>query len=798
MTDSVQSADLADSLYEELIQSIRGPLYRRDDPSYGIRSKLFNGNVKTSAKAVVCPFDAQDVSKIVLFCSKYDITLSVKAGGYGTAGWAVNGELIVDLSKLVDMDIEAPLDEDGGFTSLRDVASTVGKGKGKVGSSAPIRPPAIKADSSKRKRQEVDDETEALNARRIELRSYDNASLAVASFFKGPPLPEDPTGELPRQPPGIRRRLDIFRDGDALMGFVSPVMEARQTSSESNNSTSANSGSSEAGGQSSTDATSPATSTGDSSEEKEKPFGPAGGSDPFGYMSMNPGPSAVHQTPRALVTIGRPNAPAERAPQNVAADPFGYMTAGSGGPSSVQAPFSSRPQNSAARSSAGSSMFSSGSDPFSYLSSNQPAPPIPTLPPTFSAIRSGPILPTWLSHSHHSLPNPVSQAEPIHKFAYVTVGAGKLQKEMDMYTAEHPLEARGLTGTLTHVPYHVPSAAHPVGSSNLILGGFGFLSRLHGLSIDNLVEVEMVIPDGRIVYVSEKENSDLWWGMRGAGPAFGIVTRYKAKAYPVPVVFAGNLIYRFHRATAPSLIKHFRDCVKGAPRELYANVLLTAGPADQDSLVVIQICYVGPKEQGQVFLEAISSWDGERCLLNEVNEKAFLDQQDSVAQVLRAKAGRNWFIRSQLITSLPDEVINQTVMQFADTPIGCTWLFELAGGAITDFEDTCVPKSQREATFTVATLHQWDMDVDDPRCRTSAEIWINETLSPVSTGAPYPSFLGRHEPPSRTMACYGENWGRLCDLKRKYDPTNMFKNTFWPVDTAFEAVESSLHEPPSP
>ena len=94
---------------------------------------------------------------------------------------------------------------------------------------------------------------------------------------------------------------------------------------------------------------------------------------------------------------------------------------------------------------------------------------------------------------------------------------------------------------------------------------------------------------------------------------------------------------RFHRATAPSLIKHFRDCIKGAPRELYANVLLTAGPAGQDSVVVIQMCYVGPKAKGMEYLQAISSWDGERCLLNEVNEKSFLNQQDSVAQVLRGK-----------------------------------------------------------------------------------------------------------------------------------------------------------------
>jgi hypothetical protein len=88
--------------------------------------------------------------------------------------------------------------------------------------------------------------------------------------------------------------------------------------------------------------------------------------------------------------------------------------------------------------------------------------------------------------------------------------------------------------------------------------------------------------------------------------------------------------------------------------------------------MVVQMCYIGPREKGQEYLAAISSWDGERCLLNEVDEKSFLHQQDSVAQVLRGKAGRQWFIRSALISSLPDDIINETVMQFADTPIGCS------------------------------------------------------------------------------------------------------------------------------
>jgi len=283
--------------------------------------------------------------------------------------------------------------------------------------------------------------------------------------------------------------------------------------------------------------------------------------------------------------------------------------------------------------------------------------------------------------------------------------------------------------------------------------------------------------------------------LRGAGPAFGVVTRYKARAFPVPVVFAGSLIYRFHRATAPSLIKHFRDCVKGAPRELYANVLLTAGPAGQDSLVVIQMCYVGPKIKGQEFLQAISSWDGERCLLNEVDEKSFLHQQDSVAQVLRGNAGNKWFIRSALISSLPDDIVNKTVLQFAQTPVGCTWLFELAGGALVDFENSCLPKSQRQAAFTVTALHQWDIDFEDPRCVESAEEWIAETLAPVTIGGPLPSFLGRRELPSRVMACFGDNWDRLCEVKRVYDPSNFFKNSLWPLDAKGDVVAPEEHEP---
>ncbi|KAA1476957.1 hypothetical protein DENSPDRAFT_563398 [Dentipellis sp. KUC8613] len=719
------TSHLPQALLDELAFSIRGKLYPRDDPHFMERSRMFNGNIVNASKAVACPLDAYDVSRIIQFCTKHSLSPSIKAGGYGTAGWAINGDITVDLSLLHDVDIEAP-QPGGSYVSLRDMVAAGGKGKSRAG--APVQDASGGTVGAKRRREaESDPATSPPVGMGIptSVRVYDGASAAVAGFLHGEPLPSDPSGEAARQPPINRRRLDGLPDGHpGPAASPRPLADGeRQISTDS---------------------------------QSSKQSSNSSGSDSVQRSTSTSGSlSTAGTTPPPLLPAAEPKTPAPARPS----DPFGYM----GGPGGMGGP-------------------GMGMPPFGNLGGLTGSlwGPVPNHP----AVSASPV--------------GAGRLEPVHAHAYVTFGAGVKQKEVDLYTAGHPLPAVAVDGTQGRVPYHVPFSAHPVGSSVMLLGGFGFLSRLYGLSIDNLVEVEMVLADGSIVIANEKEHPELWWGLRGAGPSLGVATRYKARAYPVPVVFAGNLIYRFHRATAPSLIKHFRDCVKGAPRELYANVLLTAGPADKDSLVVIQICYVGPKEKGEEYLHAISSWTGERCLLNEVHEKSMLNQQDSVAQVLRGKAGRQWFIRSALITSLPDDVIHKTVMEFADTPIGCTWLFELAGGAIADFEDTCVPKSQREATFTIAALHQWDMGVDDPACVETAEAWLQDTIRPVATGGPFPSFLGRHEIPARAMASFGAHWDRLRELKQKMDPKNVFRNSFWPLDASGEVVDPREHEPLTP
>jgi hypothetical protein len=89
-------------------------------------------------------------------------------------------------------------------------------------------------------------------------------------------------------------------------------------------------------------------------------------------------------------------------------------------------------------------------------------------------------------------------------------------------------------------------------------------------------------------------------------------------------------------------MRHVRDCIKGSSRNLYANVILTAGPTQLSGVVIIQLCFIGGRAAGAEYLQAISSWDEERCLFKDVEERNFLEQQDSIANVLKGGAGRRW------------------------------------------------------------------------------------------------------------------------------------------------------------
>jgi len=140
---------------------------------------------------------------------------------------------------------------------------------------------------------------------------------------------------------------------------------------------------------------------------------------------------------------------------------------------------------------------------------------------------------------------------------------------------------------------------------------------------------------------------------------------------------------------------------------------------------------------------------------------------------------------------LSDEMIGETVRRFAQTTDGCTWLFELAGGAMTDFTNSCLAQSTREAAFTVVAFHKWPSFGGDEDCIRTGEEWITEVMEPNSAGGPLPCFAERCERISRVIGTYGrDNFVRLCELKAKYDPDGMFRHCLWPLDGDGKPVTS--------
>ncbi|QRV98380.1 FAD-binding domain protein [Ceratobasidium sp. AG-Ba] len=995
-----------DDAVRELKRLVKGTVHARGDSGYVRHSQLFNAAIRTSAHLLVRPLDAHDVSEVVKFCNKHNLSISAKSGGYGTHGWSVEGDVILDMRLVAQITMERPGTASPDWTSLRDVPHVpvkdpdMLKGKGRMPSASAypntypsgVGPPPIHAPFTDPRRRSAD---EAFSPSPIAIippssspphsDGVDNQDRMVIDGvdgidgFHNDHKANDHDG-FGSERPSRRLRVTSPSSGrgsshtDTSTGSTPPTTESPDTPAEMHNKIPASPPSQSENGKT----RGPVTA--DEVQHDEGMLPPAadrpgvgvdirgfvgrdvggwdtvwnGGStrgaaaesvgvsyamgEPPSGMGANMGssawlwapppaaggattvPNAFPPAPRALTSpalTSTRSPPRSNGPPN--ARPFDFSDS-TPTPTQVNAfinPHAAQRPPTPGTNSVPPRPFDFGPTGGNE-NGNSPAPgsPPPALP------SSSTLLPT-VTHV------PFAPAPPL-PHTYVTFGAGASQKDVDAFCAAHPLAAvvapsntspttDGVDGTGSRVdsidgagpkvdgvdghgptivadsarpelyerpsgrgfgpgsgsffapgmsslpspspaiPYFVPFAAHPVGPTVMLLGGFGFLSRLHGLSMDCLVEAEVVLSDGRIVWVSKEgvrgedgelleeeddgegwvdgegdvlepeENQDgdksdpqevdgegatdkgkekekeaippsttpaqpdgkdepkpkrgLWWALRGAGPAFGIVVRYKAKAFPVPVVFAGNLIYNFNKLTAASLIKHFRDCIKSAPRELYANCILTAGPKNKGALVVIQICYAGSRADGLPFLQAISSWEGEGCLLNEVQEKEFVWQQDSIAKVLKGGSGRKWFIRSDLISSLTDEIIHQTVRKFGDTPDGCTWLFELSGGALMDTTDSCLPKVAREAAFTIVALHQWKLEQNDPACVLTAEQWIKESLAPQSTGGPFPCFLERREKRSRILGVYGrDNWARLCALKKKYDPNGRLKHNFWPLD----------------
>ena len=345
-------------------------------------------------------------------------------------------------------------------------------------------------------------------------------------------------------------------------------------------------------------------------------------------------------------------------------------------------------------------------------------------------------------------------------------GGGVLWGEFDAATQEHALHTPGGRITTTGVGGFTTG------------GGYGWTSSKHGLTCDNLVSAEVVTADGSVVNASEDENEDLFWGIRGGGGNFGIVTRFDLRLHPLgPNVLAGLALWPVDRA--PEVLRAWRDYVDDAPDELStACVTLTAPPEEfvpdhlkgQGALGMAAM-YVGDPEEGAGAVQPLKDLGPEVDLIQPMPYTAFQAILDPSAP----KGLRNYW-RGEYLAGLGDDAI-ETYMRHAPevraaaVPFSQMIIFRIGQG-VAAVPDDATAFSHRDAKYMFHPISVWEDPGDDDRV-IAANRAFADAMRPYSTGAAYLNFTPEAD---RVRDAYGEQkYERLVTLKDKYDPDNLFR-----------------------
>jgi len=310
-------------------------------------------------------------------------------------------------------------------------------------------------------------------------------------------------------------------------------------------------------------------------------------------------------------------------------------------------------------------------------------------------------------------------------------------------------------------------------------GGIGHLRRKHGLSIDNLLSVDIVTADGRLLRASATENEDLFWAVRGAGSNFGVVTSFEFRAHPVgPMVMVGAVMYPYDewRAVVPA----WRDYMAEAPEELNSLALFWSVPAHEPfpaehhgkPIVLVAAVYAGEVEHGEAVVQPLRELAAP--LVDMSGPWPWLGLQSGFDGLFPKGELRYW--KSRALAELTDKAVEE-IARFAarrPTPLTDVVIWH-HGGAMSRVADHETAYANRDAAFLVTGEANWT----DPAQTDAAIAWGRDfwdAMAPHSTGGVYLNFPGLgEEKEALVRAGYGANYERLAALKAKYDPTNLFR-----------------------
>jgi len=305
------------------------------------------------------------------------------------------------------------------------------------------------------------------------------------------------------------------------------------------------------------------------------------------------------------------------------------------------------------------------------------------------------------------------------------------------------------------------------GLSGLTLGGgIGWLMGKYGLTIDNLLSVEIVTADGRVLTANATENPELFWGVRGGGGNFGIVTSFEFQLHPVTTVLAGKVIYPIQQAR--EILRFYRELTAQAADELTAYASLVTTP-DGLPAAEITLCYTGSLEEGERHIEALRKFGSP--IIDMIHAKPYLK---TVSMLRAAPVGRRYYERSNTLEQLSDEAIDLIVEYGrARTSPFSQVLIQHIHGAASRVHPTGTAFALRHESYILGMFAAWT-DTDDEAHKHME--WTRSFWTDVrrfgSLGV-YVNFLG-DEGEERIRASYGVNYERLVALKNRYDPTNFF------------------------
>lgn len=313
-------------------------------------------------------------------------------------------------------------------------------------------------------------------------------------------------------------------------------------------------------------------------------------------------------------------------------------------------------------------------------------------------------------------------------------------------------------------------AISTTGIAGLTLGGgIGWLQRKHGLACDNLLSADVVTADGRLLVANEHENPDLFWGLRGGGGNFGIVTSFEYRLHEVGPVIAGPVLHEL--AAAKDAFEFYREFSAAAPDELFCEFDLAPLP-DGHQVVALFMAYFGDAERGERLLAPVHEFG--HPIEDMLGPLSYCELQQAFDADFPFGLKNYW--KSSNIAELSDSAIDTIVDFMKGAPSTRPMVvIDQFGGAVARVPEDATAFGHRDAEYDLIIAAIWDDDAkEEAHIAWARSFW--EAMQPFATESVYVNYLS-DEGEERVRAAYGaKHFDRLVQLKRTYDPDNVFRN----------------------